>query len=74
MDEADGKRNLAFNLKLKEQLHQLVFEINKADIQKQKRILEKKPTLFTKIFLFIPAVYRMACTCPALYSNKKFYL
>jgi 1-acyl-sn-glycerol-3-phosphate acyltransferase len=56
LDEADGKRNLGFNLKLKDQFHQLVYEINKTDIEKQKRVLEKKPTHFAKIFLFIPAV------------------
>jgi len=55
LDETDGKRNLAFNLKLKDELHQLVFEINKADVQKQKKILERSPSLFAKIFLFIPA-------------------
>src|SRR5215467_6680023 len=56
LKDVDGKKNLTFNLKLKERLHQLVFEIHKSDVQKQKKILEKKPSLFAKIFLFIPAV------------------
>lgn len=72
LDEADGKRNLAFNLKLKEQLHQLVYEINKTDIQKQKRILEKKPTLVTKIFLFIPAVIGWLVHAPLYIPIKNF--
>ena len=71
-DEADGKRNLAFNLKLKEQLHQLVFEINKADIQKQKRILEKEPTSITKIFLFIPAAIGWLVHAPLYIPIKNF--
>ena len=71
-NETDGKRNLAFNLKLKEQLHQLVFEINKADIQKQKRILEKEPTFFTKIFLFIPAAIGWLVHAPLYIPIKNF--
>jgi len=72
LHEADGKRNLAFNLKLKEQLHQLVYEINKTDIQKQKRVLEKKPTLVTKIFLFVPAVIGWLVHAPVYIPIKKF--
>ena len=72
LDAADGKRNLAFNLKLKEQLHQLVYEINKTDIQKQKRILEKKPTRVTKIFLLIPAVIGWLVHAPLYIPIKKF--
>jgi len=72
LDEADGKRNLAFNLKLKEQLHQLVYEINKTDIQKQKRVLEKKPTLVTKIFLFVPAVTGWLIHAPLYIPIKNF--
>ncbi len=72
LDEADGKRNLAFNLKLKGQFHQLVYEINKTDIQKQKRILEKKPTLFAKIFLSIPAVLGWLVHAPLYIPIKNF--
>jgi len=69
---ADGKRNLAFNLKLKEQLHQLVYEISKTDIQKQERILEKKPSFFTKISLFIPAAVGWLVHAPLYIPIKKF--
>jgi len=69
---ADGKRNLAFNLKLKEQLHQLVYEISKTDIQKQERLLEKKPSFFTKISLFIPAAVGWLVHAPLYIPIKKF--
>ena len=72
LDEADGKRNLAFNLKLKGQFHQLVYEINKTDIQEQKRILEKKPALFAKIFLSIPAVLGWLVHAPLYIPIKNF--
>lgn len=72
LDQADGKRNLAFNLRLKEQLHQLVFEINKTDIQKQKAILEKKPSEFAKIFLFIPAAIGWLVHAPLYIPVKTF--
>jgi 1-acyl-sn-glycerol-3-phosphate acyltransferase len=72
LDEADGKRNLAFNLKLKEQLHQLVYEINKTDIQKQKSILKKSPSLFAKIFLFIPAAIGWLVHAPLYIPIKNF--
>lgn len=72
LDEAVGKRNLAFNLKLKEQLHQLVFEINKTDVQKQKSILEKKPPLLAKIFLFLPAAIGWLVHAPLYVPIKNF--
>jgi 1-acyl-sn-glycerol-3-phosphate acyltransferase len=72
LDEGDGKRNLAFNLKLKDQLHQLVFEISKTDVQKQKKLLEKKPSLFTKIFLSIPAAIGWLIHAPLYIPIKNF--
>jgi 1-acyl-sn-glycerol-3-phosphate acyltransferase len=72
LGEPDGKKNLAFNLKLKEQLHQLVFEIHKSDVQKQKRILEKKPSLSARIFLFIPAVVGWLVHAPLYVPIKNF--
>lgn len=53
---SDGIRYQAFNDKLKQQFQQLVFEIDKNDKQKQKELLELKPSLLKKIILFIPAV------------------
>jgi 1-acyl-sn-glycerol-3-phosphate acyltransferase len=68
----DGKRNLAFNLKLKEQLHQLVFEIDKKDVQKQKQLLERKLSLLTKIILFIPALIGFLLHAPLYVPIKNF--
>lgn len=72
LDEADGKKNLAFNLKLKEQLHKLVFEIPKNDLQKQKQLLEQKPSLFIKVILFIPAVLGFLFHAPLYVPIKNF--
>ncbi len=71
-DEADGKRNLAFNLILKEQLHPLVYEINKTDVQKQKRVLEKEPSPLAKISLFIPAILGWIIHAPLYVPIKSF--
>ena len=72
MEDVDGKRNLAFNLKLKEQLHQLVFEIDKKDVQKQKQLLERKPPLFTKLILFVPAAIGFLIHAPLYVPVKNF--
>jgi len=72
LGEADGKRNLAFNLKLKKQLHTLVFEINKGDVEKQKRVLERKPSPLAKIFLFIPAAIGWLVHAPLYIPIKNF--
>ncbi|HEY2721403.1 MAG TPA: hypothetical protein VGI82_06750, partial [Chitinophagaceae bacterium] len=53
--DSDGKKYALFNEKLNEQFRQLVFEIDKSDIKKQKEILEKKSTPLVKVILFLPA-------------------
>jgi 1-acyl-sn-glycerol-3-phosphate acyltransferase len=72
LGEAEGKRNLAFNLKLKEQLHTLVFEINKSDVEQQKRVLERKASPFARIFLFIPAAIGWLVHTPLYIPIKNF--
>lgn len=72
LDQAEGKRNLAFNLKLKEQLHTLVFEINKSDVEQQKKLLERKASPFAKIFLFIPAAIGWLVHAPLYIPIKNF--
>lgn len=72
LNQSDGKKNLAFNLKLKEQLHQLIFEIEKHDIQKQKKILEKKPPASARILLFIPAVIGWLLHTPLYLPIRSF--
>ena len=72
MDHADGKRNQAFNNKLEKQLRQLVFEIDKSDIQTQKEVLEKKPSVFAKIILFLPALAGFLVHAPLYLPIKNF--
>jgi len=72
LNEPDGKRNQAFNNKLEEKFHQLVFEIDKDDIQKQKLLLEKKPSLLLKIILFIPAIVGWLIHAPLYLPIKNF--
>lgn len=55
LNESEGKRYRVFNEKLNDQLQNLVLEIDKKDISKQKRVLQKRPSLLQKVFLFIPA-------------------
>ena len=70
-NHADGKRNQFFTNKLEQQLQQLVFEIDKDDIQKQKQLLEKRPTLPAKILLFIPAGIGWLIHAPLYLPIKK---
>ena len=72
LKEPDGKRNLAFNDKLKEQFHQLVFEIDKRDIQRQKELLERKPSVLKKVFLSVPATIGFFVQAPLYLPLKKF--
>ena len=72
LTESDGKRNQFFNNKLEDQLRQLVFEIDKNDIEKQKLLLEKNHSLFTKIILLIPAIIGWLIHAPLYLPIKKF--
>jgi len=72
LNEADGKRNQAFNNKLQAQLEQLVFEIDKNDAKKQRLLLEEKPSPLTKIILFIPAIIGWLIHAPLYLPIKKF--
>lgn len=53
---AEGIRNQVFNNQLKKEMEPLVFEIEKNDLQKQKKLLEIKPSLAMKILLALPAL------------------
>src|SRR5258705_7051052 len=72
LNESDGKKFQAFNQKLQEQLQQMVFEIDKKDISKQKQLLEKKPGLISKILLFIPAAIGFLIHAPIFIPIKNF--
>jgi 1-acyl-sn-glycerol-3-phosphate acyltransferase len=68
----DGRRYQSFTYELQNQFQQLVFEIDKPAIEKQKRLLEKKPSLFAKIILFIPALMGFLIHAPLYLPIKTF--
>jgi 1-acyl-sn-glycerol-3-phosphate acyltransferase len=72
LNHGDGRRFQSFTSKLQDHLHPLVFEIDKNDIQKQKHLLEKKPSGFAKIFLFIPATIGWLAHAPLYLPLKNF--
>jgi len=72
INEPDGKKFQSFNQKLEAQLHQLVWEIDKKDEQRQKDLLEKKPSWFTKILLAIPAFLGWFIHLPLFLPIKSF--
>jgi 1-acyl-sn-glycerol-3-phosphate acyltransferase len=71
-DDADGKKYQSFTNKLQEQLQQLVFEIDKKDIQKQKQLLEKNPPALVAIILFVPAAIGWLIHAPVYLPVKNF--
>ena len=69
LDEMDktapeGIRNQVFNNHLKKELEPLVFEIEKNNRQKKRKLLEKKPSLILKILLTIPAFIGLLAHAP----------
>lgn len=70
---SDGTWNQIFNTKLQQQLRPLVFEIDKKDKTKQKELLEIQCSLFTKIFLAIPAAIGWLAHAP-LYLPIKYWV
>ena len=65
-------RHHSFNNQLQKQLEQLVFEIPKKDKQKQKELLEIKPSLIEWLILFIPAAVGYLIHLPLYLPIKKF--
>ncbi len=63
-DLASGKAIKEFNEKLKLQLKDLVYEIDKNDFEKLKKYLFIHQPLLKKIFLFIPAVFGFILNMP----------
>jgi len=70
---SDGAWNQVFNNKLEQELHPLVFEIEKKDKKKQKELLEIKPSLLTSIILVIPAAIGWLFHAP-LYLPIKYWV
>lgn len=62
--DSDGKKNIAFNSKLQQELQQLVFEISKENKQLQKVMLEKRPGVFLRTILFFPALAGFILNAP----------
>lgn len=69
---AEGLRHQAFNDKLCQQLNKLVLEIPLTDKQKQKELLEVKPSLMKQITLFIPALIGWVIHAPLYLPVKSF--
>jgi 1-acyl-sn-glycerol-3-phosphate acyltransferase len=71
-DEADGKKHMAFNNKLQQELEKLVYEIPEDDKVLLKKKLAQPPGIFTKILLAIPAATGFLLNAP-LYLPVHFY-
>ena len=71
-DVANGRNLLSFNLKLEEQLKNLVVEIHPGDKQKIARIFVVPQPLIKKILLFIPSTLGWLLHFPIYYSVVGF--
>jgi 1-acyl-sn-glycerol-3-phosphate acyltransferase len=74
LNHTDGRRYQSFTNRLEEQLRATVFEIDKNDIQIQRKLLEIEPSLFTKIILFLPASVGFLVNAPLYLPIKYFTL
>ncbi|HTD95016.1 MAG TPA: 1-acyl-sn-glycerol-3-phosphate acyltransferase [Chitinophagaceae bacterium] len=73
-EKPDGTRIQAFNQALQQQLSQLVFTIEKADKEKQKKLLDKEPRAWEKWLLGLPALLGAILHWPLYVPLKKFTL
>jgi 1-acyl-sn-glycerol-3-phosphate acyltransferase len=69
---AEGSRIQFFNTQLQQQLNVLVYKIDKPDKEKQKNLLEKKPSRLMKILLFLPAITGWLIHAP-LYLPVRYF-
>jgi 1-acyl-sn-glycerol-3-phosphate acyltransferase len=72
LTQPDGLKNQAFNCKLEGQLKQLVFTIDKQDKEKQKKILEVKPSAAKKVLLPLPAFIGKLTHLPVYLPIRNF--
>jgi 1-acyl-sn-glycerol-3-phosphate acyltransferase len=70
----EGTRNQVFNNRLQKELEPLVFEIDKKDKEKQKQLLEIKPSFLLKILLALPALIGWLVHAPLYLPLKKIAL
>jgi len=72
LNHGHGIRYQSFTNKLQQQFEKLVFEIDKNDVQKQKELLERRPSLLARIILFIPAAIGFIVHAPLYLPIKSF--
>jgi 1-acyl-sn-glycerol-3-phosphate acyltransferase len=70
--EAEGLRHQAFNNALRRELEDLVFDIPNNDKEKQKELLEVKPSLIARIVLFIPALMGWIIHAPLYVPIRRY--
>ncbi len=71
-DQTDGQNHQAFNKILEEELSKLVFEIEKTDESRKKRLLERPASLIEKILLALPAVAGLLVHAPLYLPIRSF--
>lgn len=71
-DEPDGKKNMAFNNRLQQELEKLVYEIPKDDKVLQEKKLTRSPGMMAKILLAIPAGTGFLLNAPLYLPVKSF--
>jgi hypothetical protein len=69
--KSEGLKYQAFNSRLQKELEPLVFEIDSRDKQKQKELLEIKPSSFLKALLALPAAIGWLLHAPLYLPLKK---
>jgi len=72
LQQPEGMRHQAFNDELRQQLNKLVLEIPQTDKQKQRELLEAKPSLLKQIILFIPALIGWIIHAPLYLPVRSF--
>jgi 1-acyl-sn-glycerol-3-phosphate acyltransferase len=72
LNHGHGVRYQSLTANLQQQFEQLVFEIDKNDVQKQKELLERRPSLLAKILLSIPASIGFIVHAPLYLPIKSF--
>ncbi len=72
LNTADGMRHLAFNNRLKKELEQLVYEIERDDQQQKIKFLTVNVSLLKKIILAIPSIIGYILHLPLYIPVKRF--
>lgn len=70
--ETDGKRNMVFNEQLRNELEQLVYEIDPADEKQKEELLSVPLAPFKKALLLIPAIAGFIFNAPLYWPVRSF--